>query len=184
MFLFNNATTKIAYNKAWIQVFHQKYQSGSFFTPETVLSHYDEYKFSYLGQLESFRYKGKFEFLLEYPEIPGFNIFTQSSNPTQNYEVQNYHPIKMSFTERFYGLALSNDTESTFIDGNPGGTGNWFYAIGPYISYCQGIPGPSSKTVHEVDLWARIPLREEKTCKQMKTRLIKHVLFVAFALSS
>ena len=106
-------------------------------------------------------------------------MFIQKTNPAKEYDIRGYRPIHLSFSQNFRGLALSNDTSYTFIDGNPGDIHNCWYSIGMYVSYNNAIPGPNYKLVDEVDLWARIPLNTKQTCK---CRDSKDKLFVIICL--
>ena len=77
-------------------------------------------KYSSLGSLnDNFKYKGYFEFLLEYPEKNYYVQWRQKKNPmkTKNYE----SIVKIHVPEneaKFSGLALSTESDSTFIDGS------------------------------------------------------------------
>lgn len=65
-------------------------------------------KYSILDKLDS-RYKinGKYEFLLEYPEVSGYNRWTQTSNPHEEKETnsggtrnaENYSPVSISWND-------------------------------------------------------------------------------------
>ena len=179
----DNITIKIAHKASWLHIFHQTFNKSSLFTQQKALNYRDDEKFSIFGRLEEFRYKQKFEFLLESPELPGYNRFTQASNPAQMDVVNDFHPIHISFVSNFRGLALSSNCDSTFIDANPGAPGNWGFAIASYINYHEGIPGPGSHIVHLVDLWVRIPLNVKNSCAIMK-RNNNELIFCLFLIYS
>lgn len=180
----DNVTIKIAYGASWLHVFHQTHNKSSMFRPEIALNYRDDEKFSILGRLEEFRYKGRFEFLLEYKEVPGYNRFSQTSNPTRMDTVENFRPIHLSFETGFYGLALSSNNDCTFIDASPGPAGSWGFAIASYNNYYDGIPGPGSHIVHEVDLWVRIPLYVRNSCgivKRNSNELLLYLLLIYYS---
>ena len=153
---------KSQHNSTWILVFsHDALKPNPWFNSETVLlSDFPQNgQYSLLSNLESFRYHGYFEFLLEYPEITGFNRWTQSSNPVLSSNVIDYHPVgKLSWDEFSWGgLALSSNPPFSLIDGTPSDN-SWFYAIGQFKSWEIGIlAGPTqSAQISKVKLWCRI----------------------------
>ena len=178
MKIFDGASLKISYDASWVHIFHQKYKTDSFFTKENVLDYQDEYKFSHLGKLDMFKYKNRFEFLLEYGNTTGCNIFSQKSNPAKESTVRDYVPKNVSFSYNFNGLARSADVNWTFIDANPGGVGNWWHAIGTYQPYNNGIPGPDPKIVDEVDLWVKVPFFWLQTCRQIRKHHNPIIIFI------
>ena len=103
--------------------------------------------------------KKKYEFLLEYPEISGFNRWKQTSNPLKSKTVSGfeYNPSEIAWSNLFDGLAKYSS--SAFLAGCPN-EGWWHFAIGAYSNFTAAdtFPGPvlGSFYVKEVRLWIRI----------------------------
>ena len=161
-------------NKKWMLVFHHDiHEKKNYFSKnedEFLYSNTKE-KFSILGYLDdSFRIRGNFEFLLEYPDVEGFNMWTQTVNPlkTQPNQSNGYKPGKISFPRYSWNGLARSTSNASFLDGDPTSS-NWFYAIGQKEEWVNSaIPGPYdlanepySKDIEkygtfEVKLWIRI----------------------------
>ena len=146
----------------WFLVFHHN-SAGGYFSPSDELFSSTEHKYSRLGKLEKYRIHGEFEFLLEYPELKGYNRFKQTSNPTKFSTVSDFSIVNLSWKKYgFAGLAISTSKDWTFIDGSPNDN-DWFYAIASRKKWIHGdIPGPvysdeGNPPIHEVNLWVRVP---------------------------
>ena len=168
-------------NKMWLLLFrHDMHEKEIYFSNENefLFSNTKE-KFSILGTLDdSFLINQKFEFLLEYPDVEGFNIWTQTINPLNAIPEQSngYVPVKESFTENSWnGLSRSSSVNS-FLDGSPTNE-TWFYAIGLKGSWLEkSIPGPydlgqdkysnnlAKYATYEVKLWIRINFKFNTKC--------------------
>ena len=102
--------------------------------------------------------------MLEYPQLESFNRFKQTSNPTISSTCEGYTHIHISWTDNdFGGLALSENSGMTFIDGSPGNGNGWHYSIGLKKAWYTWIPGPynefqSNYEIIEVNLWVRVPI--------------------------
>lgn len=146
----------------WLRIFHHNLLGGTLYwdAKAQVLTNggYESlHKQSILYALENYRNKNnQFEFLLEYSDIPGYNRWIQTSNPTStSEEVTGYKSVKTSWTStNWYGLALSN-SGSTVLDGNKGN--NWWYAVGVVSPHQGGVPVYNGNISKEItDLWVRI----------------------------
>ena len=156
---------KFENNFAWILVFYHNTTSGNYYNKNNneVLHCKSKYKFSILGKLNDFKMNDGFEFLLEYPELSGYNHWYQSSNPVFSSTVDNYRNISISWNaSSWYGLAKSNEATATLIDGSPT---SWHYPIGVYYDWrerSKSLPGPYACStryqceIHEVFLWTRV----------------------------
>jgi hypothetical protein len=165
--------TKIFNSRRWRLIFRHKYETDAdLFTSESeVLSCNSKKKFSILGTIdESFRSNGVYEFLLEYPEVEGFNHWTQTKNPVtcQPNTENGYKGIHISWSSWYWHGLSRSSTSSTFIDGSPF-HGTFYYAIGLYKNWCDAIPAfvnnydPNYVKTCEVLLWIRIS-GNECTC--------------------
>lgn len=174
---------KKAYGCTWIRVFHHNSSGGlksNMFTNETEAAKVDlPNKQSVLGYLDTITIKSpatKYEFLLEYPEVSGYNRWYQSANPwtttiangTGNETAPGYRAIQISWNTNYWGGLTKSTSSATAINGSVGSS-NWFFAIGAYQCHpasCRdnpdstvvtGIPGPNSLSIKgSVDLWMRI----------------------------
>lgn len=184
-------------NRRWLLVFYHNFnKTEDLFKnkSEAILTN-QENKYSILGKIKpSFRIKGRYEFLLEYPKFEGyFNHWSQTKNPVlaKPNEDNGYKPINISWTDNgWHGLAVSSSS-CTFIDGSPL-RDDWFYSIGLMCNWNNAIPsyieiGPMSAEEKEkyrtkqVKLWIRIPSEQSK-CHRRDT-FAHSYLFVALVIT-
>ncbi len=115
-------------------------------------------RYSILSRLESLRSAdGQLDFRINWPNsnIPGRNIWRQSSNPTVD-AIAGYMAVDVDYQgEGWGGLEYNRFNDLSFIDGTVGGP-NWFYAVASTAGWGDpvGIPsyGPSAA---QVALWVR-----------------------------
>lgn len=156
-----NMTTKTAYSASWVRIFYHNNNSGSQLfgsDKNQFLRCNDTYRKSDLWALEHFRgTDGKFEFLLEAESTTGYNRWKQSTNFTNTTSISGYEAVQISWSGSSWGgLALSQDSGSTWVDGSPNsGSSSWWYAIGCKAAFQGGIPGPSVVETKGVSLWVR-----------------------------
>ena len=155
--------TKTAYDATWARIFYHNNKSGAVVfsnNKEEFLNCHTADKESNLWALDKFKNKdGKIELLLEYDGITGYNRWKQSSNFTKETAISGYEAVAISWTSSDWnGLALSQDSGSTWVDGSPNsGASSWWYAIGCKTNYNSGIPGPNTTIATSgLSLWARI----------------------------
>lgn len=156
---------------SWLRVFYHNNHSGSVLFESAAEAQFASKadKYSRLCFLENFRgVDGKFEFLLTYPGISGYNRWKQTSNPCTEYlgtsngalNATGYEAISISWSGMYWGgLTQQNSLPATkascFISGSVGHS-NWYYAIGSYEAWGGAIPGCDQNTgVQEVELWVR-----------------------------
>ena len=174
--LINGYSIKHQNDLNWLLIFHHVSNGSIFFHKNDDASRNIEKKrFSILGYVNTSDFKvvnekrdSVYEFLIEYPEITGYNQWQQSLFPndqrtlTQNID---YVPKHISWSRHFSGLILFYDQTNpqSYIDGTIGT--NWHFAIGAYESYYSddAFPGPCliaatpcKESYHEVNLWMRI----------------------------
>jgi len=160
--------TQIKHGCRWLKVFYHDSSTGIYFSSlSDALSCNTSYKFSILGSIDGqYQINGKFEFLLEYPDVEGYNRWKQTLNPKDNPEsngkqATGYEGISISFPGRYWGGLVKSSDPGTVFDGSAGNV-NWWFAIGckssswkpklfpgPAISYTELIP------VSKVILWVR-----------------------------
>lgn len=156
-----NLVTKDAYNAKWARIFYHNNKSGTVLfgsNKNEFLSCHTTDKISDLWALERFRDKdGKFELLLEYGDETGYNRWKQTSDFTKTTAITGYEAVSCSWTGNSWGgLALSQDSGSTWVDGSPNsGTNSWWYAIGCKGAFEGGIPGGTKAVTGTVSLWVR-----------------------------
>ena len=162
-----NVEYKIFDKKIWAKIFYHNSQGYVFFTEEEAKFNIgDSKKFSLLKDIDLF--KGTlpyYEFLLEYPELPGYQHWIQKTNPLLLTDVDDesyFKCINCSWETYFRGLFYSTDSPpKTFLEGDTRHNADWRFAIGAYQAK-QGskIPGPPTSLtdgndVYEVRLWIR-----------------------------
>ena len=151
----------------WVQIFYHNIRQGAkvWSSMEQLLYKTDDPDmYSLLKFIPLFRKDSTFEFLMEWPEKPGYyNRWKQSSNPTETGSVTGYTAIHIDGDRSWSGLGLTDATTDTFIDGN-GSTGNWWFSIGSKAPYStnKGIPCCDSTntalkqfTGQQIRLWIR-----------------------------
>jgi len=132
----------------------------------------DTKKYSILNQLDAFKRDGKFQFRINWPGFTKRNIWSQTSNPTENVDVAGYQGISVNSTSNHWGgLELGNGSHgpsnngSSYLDGSVNHS-NWFYAVGSSKGWggaggCyNGIPAADTAVgsncgVQTVELWVK-----------------------------
>ena len=189
-------------NISWTLIFHHNVSGGFFKTHKEALFSFKPDKYSILGYIDdSFKINDKFEFVLIYPENPGYNHWTQKINPihAQPNENNGYEEINCSWKSNSWkGLSISSYSPSTFLDGSPF-VSSCFYAIGQIHNepkYPNSLAGPEwtfnrgGQTYHRVDLYMRVDdvtllhkIHQLSTIKQINNQcyrpsLYSHILIV------
>ena len=160
--------TKEINGATWAQILYhfndlgsQLFASSDNLSTQTKNDFYRNSQFANLARYNLTSY----EFLLQYSHISGYNQWKQTSNPATTYNtISGYQAVSISWTDNAWGgIAKSSTTASTFIDGSPG-TGTWFYALGSYVAWNGGIPGPSAAEKQVTRLW----LKTDSTLSNLK----------------
>ena len=167
-------------NFYWLKIFYHDCRNNNFFNnySEAIYS-LNSKKFSILKNItDKYKINNFFEFLLEYPEVSGYNQWKQSLNPIDNIENSNptalgYIPISISWNAwNWGGLVLSSSSSWTLLDGSVG-VSNWYYSVGSYFNthYKPYFPGPAFTNsddyrVSEVYLWVKLNYNPLKTSKK------------------
>ena len=158
--------TKYQYECTWLKIFYHKSTGGVFFKnfSQSMFS-LDPNLYSIFSFLDDrFKINGKFEFLLEYPELSGYNRWRQALLPWNNDEItgnaaEGYENVYNTWSGSYWGgLVKSNHGcgVHTLIDGSAG-TIYWHYAIGCTSTYYSPqYPGPDGYLVVECCLWIRL----------------------------
>ena len=158
----------------WLKIFRHKMNTvgGGFNSFEEASFVNETNKFSILSFIDSkYKIKGKYEFLLKYPDSKGYNRWRQSLFPLNEYDsndktcAKGYRSIHIDWNQNNWcGLMRSmNRTDikciPSLLDGTIGND-NWFYSIGTMnncsINYKDNIPGPAG-CMSEVILYIRNP---------------------------
>lgn len=149
--------TKTENNANWVRLFYHNSKSGTVLFDKNnkaeFLKCHTADKQSDLWALEQFRGKdGKFELLLQYQNSTGYNRWKQSSNFTKE-KIAGYEAVQVSWTSSYWG-GLETDGSNAFVDGSVN-HGNWYYAIGPFSNYQNGMPNASGVEAGWVEIWVR-----------------------------
>jgi hypothetical protein len=107
---------------------------------------------------------GKYEFLLEYPELGESNRWQQKNNPLEEVEkidgqyfVEGYNPIKIDLNGSWWGGLVLSSFTCSLLDGSVG-VSYWHYAIGQLdCAYHEKYVMPSDfREVNKTLLWIRV----------------------------
>ena len=179
-------TLKYFENRHWRLIFRQNSTSGGYFSTNNVNKSTENYLFSDLGSIDKLKKKHSnvYTFLLEYPSLKGFNIYSQKISPhalsypnTDNsFECikctwkTNFGPLRV-ITTQGYGGYLTNFNQN-----------DWWYNIGTY-SYGTVLPGPYVSgwiQLTEVYLWLQVsPFCYEKSkCRRGERINVKCMILV------
>ena len=183
------------YGALWQLIFYHDI-SGGLFNNETALCNNEPKKFSTIGMITAdFQHGGYYEYLLQYPEVPGYNRWKQKiaiadTTMEQKSDDIGYKKVHIDFGKLDWGgLSRSLSTCCTVFDGSPGigNANNWYwYAIGSTAYYSQKklIPGPGNDeypdgyTVNYVYLWIRVPPKMICSLNNHRKSLLTSLLFV------
>ena len=154
-------------NRNWILVFHQNISVGLFDKPESALISLKNGMYSILSEIkEDWKINGKFEFMLDYPELGKRNIWRQSLNPIDDYEetrpnertAVGYEGVSIEMTEQGWGGLVRSSTAISLLDGSVNylieGFNRWYYSVGTCFLQNNGIPS-NNNPVNNVYLWIR-----------------------------
>ncbi len=150
----------------WTKVFNHNIAGGYFASLNDAESKNTENPlanlYSILNKLEDFKRNGKFTFRIDWPGYAAINIWSQTTNPTNDIAVGGYTAIDINAVSNYWGgLELGNGTivvsnaNSSYIDGSVNHA-NWYYAIGSLAVWGEGIPSATDVTsvgVPHVELW-------------------------------
>jgi len=185
VFVFCLFETKVFNNATWLKIFHHDSSTGQYFNNfSESLNCNSYYKYSIIGKIDqTYRRNGKFEFLLEYPELNGYNQWKQTYNPKDNPEIggttaTGYESVNIGYSGMYWGGLVVSNYQQTAIDGSTGHL-NWFYSIGCYSSTWMPnkFPGPALDNndnwyaVSKVLLW----VRTNDTIPTVTTHLKNHI---------
>ena len=186
-------------NAIWLKIFyHDIIQGGNFTNEEEALHSLNPYKFSILKDIENYgsraQYDGKFEFLLEYPNLSsGYNWWRQAKFPTLEYDnisrryVEGYESVSISWASYSFG-GLAKTTRiliaghiQTLLDGSIG-YNTWYYAIGKYgYQYGNTMPAFDNTATEIAVLWMRInSIKIFNPCTYFKHIYLSKSLFMLF----
>ena len=188
-------------NRTWLKIFYHNSTNGKkFYKQYRNEMEYinEEDRFSILGLItDDFKVEnGYYEFLLKYPEHPGgFNHWQQKVFPLTaevNTDIGYHRCDGCNITwdgMTWNGLANSNRTDQTFIDGC-NNKKYWWYAIGAMQAHNSNeslqFPGPASDNegyrVYSVYLYLRITdeMLSKLLLKTIGTHYIQRILPVIF----
>ena len=140
-------TIILKHNALWKLIFLHNSINGTFFNSKNEAKKCNlQNKFSILEDIDyKYQRNNEFEFLLEYPEINGYNRWIQKKNPLNQSDsiVEGYKPINISWIGRYWGGLVLSSHSDTLIDGSAGYS-NYWYSIGALISHqnFNTFPGP------------------------------------------
>ena len=125
----------------------------------------EKYRYSILSLMDN-SYKinnNEFEFLLEYPDLKGYNRWYQQSNPLEEYEgnspgpksARGYREHTITYNNGYWGGLVRSSDPGTLLDGSTYHHYT-FYSIGSTYFHNGGIPAYYDVAVLETSLWVRV----------------------------
>ena len=180
---------------AWALIFEHNCKGGEvlFSSYAEVTNTQTEDKYSRLYLLSTGLFKsaseGKHEFMLCYPDnTTQYNRWKQTNSPLSEYKgisddtltADGYEAVSIAWNGHHWGgLTLQSNTKaltSTCISGSVG-SDKWFYAIGAYVKWKDGIPATQAITdsgsiTGRVQLWVRI----DNTVSPDKTSIYRNCI--------
>lgn len=169
-------------NSVWALIFEHNCQGGTvlFESVDEARNTQSANKYSRLYLLDNESFKsisdGKYEFMLCYPDdTSDYNRWKQTNNPCNEYKgtddgtltADGYEAVSIAWTSNYWGgLTRQNEDKTTinrtFISGSVGSSA-WYYAIGTFIAWNDGMPACTDLTggntigiTGRVQLWVRI----------------------------
>ena len=167
-------------NSFWqLLYYHDHSKSGVWNYVDEARRSYEADKYSVLYSINpKYKRNGEYEFLLEYPELTGFNQWCQTSNPLEENETDEdgsrnaagYREISISWRgEKCGGLVRSSSSALTLLDGTTY-HGNTWYSVGRTESTNGGIPGPNGIIIQKTQLWIKVDNPYSHLCSLKSTR--------------
>ena len=159
----NNDIYKVKKRALWKLLFYHDVTRSTFFNNVEEGKNWNDYKggkYSILYQLnDNYKIRGKYEFLLEYPELSVSNHWRQSVNPlTKECDGVNnatgYEEVDIQVRDNGWGGLYKHRNCATLIGSYDG---RWHYAIGVVNKqFFPRFPGPYyDQSI--VYLWIKIP---------------------------
>ena len=160
---------KTQYGASWVKLFYHHFDNyeDAFEKAEDALDVYNEKQYSIILEASKWPHDGPYEFLLQYPDLVGYNRWSQTNFPLNETDstsskstVEGFSNISCTWTNANWGGLQRANNIYTLLEGSIGHV-DWFYSIGirRNISAVWGIrclPGPLS-CVYNIYLWMRIP---------------------------
>ena len=182
----------------WYLVYWHDVRTGDYWKKEEVPHFYNINRLSVLGNINpKFKIHNKYEFLLYYPELNGYNRWRQTRSPIDEpyktcegivdqihsesiCQVEGYENIDCMYTKSLWGgLGLSYEgNDLSFIDGCIGHEDR-FFAIGTYTAWAHGnIPVQEYTSASQVSLWVRIPVLQHTKTFCYKSHFFHLILII------
>ena len=174
----------------WIRIFYHHMPLGGPFSSTEEAKHFiGEYKFSIIEDVSrdpKYKYNGKYEFLIKFSQIAGFNWWRQSifplfedDNLSIGSTVTGYEPVSISWkTNNWGGLAHTvreySQCVPCLLDGSIK-SDTFFYTIG--YNNCNNLyptstPPNDNPGTTDVSLWMRISSSFLQSCKPHRRRSV------------
>ena len=150
-FKLDSYDAKEEFGAKWLKIFYHNSTGINFFTKEEAPYNVnDPAKYSILKLIPRIRRydSSVFEFLIEFPELEGFNRWTQIANPLNvksPIEDIGFSPISLTWNGSiFAGIARSSYVDNAFMDCCANSSTYWHYAIGAFSKWGEAdqMPGP------------------------------------------
>ena len=148
--------------KSWLLIYyHDKSRSGAWNNITEANNSKLADKYSIIYSINSYKLNDGFEFLLDYPGLPGQNIWFQKNNPLYERKevgktkVEGYREISVTWKNYYWGGLFTTGDSASLVDGSYQLSWRW-YSIGRTNKNEVGLPGPAIM-VNKTRLWIRVP---------------------------
>jgi hypothetical protein len=182
---------KRQYGALWELIFYHDI-TGGLFSASAALCSNNEKLYSIIGMIgDDYKNGEYFEYLLEYPEVPGYNRWKQkiaiaNTTPGQTSADIGYKGVKIDFSDaQWGGIARSTTTCCTVFDGSPGDNNGFWYSIGATAYYDSRTQYPGPVYASQTDgvkyslLWIRVPPRLLISCSHKHNFISNCLLFIS-----
>ena len=170
------------HRKSWLLLYYHDFSKASLWKKTSDALNYsdpDMYSIMYYLSPDFMINKG-YEFLLDYPEVKGQNIWFQKNNPLYEYkqenkmQVEGYKGISISWSGSQWGGLFRSNLSSNLFDGSYGASYGWF-TFGRTSLYGDGVPGPE-KVVNKTRLWVRVNNIANFSCHVIHCNLLNRFI--------
>ena len=194
---------KLLFKKfTWLRIFYHNMQQGGPFANQSEARHsISDYKYSILEDVSidpKYKYKGKYEFLIEFSDTKGYNWWRQSifplyedDNESIGSNVTGYEDVSIRWRDNNWGGLAHTVREHrgcipSLLDGSIKIT-NFYYTIGNnncYGGYPKLTPSNTGPGVNEVTLWMRVSSFDKISCHCYQRRKCTDILYLLHFISA
>ena len=186
----------------WLRIFYHNVPLGGVFKDQEEAKHsISQYKFSIIEDVSRdpmFKYRGKYEFLIQFSDVSGYNWWRQSifplfedDNESIGTTVTGYEDVSISWRNNYWG-GLAHTVRNiggcinSLLDGSIK-SGLYFYTIGNNncnTNYPNTTPSNEDPGASEVTLWMRVFQFGYNSCRVCKRGNSISLFVICFVIQS